>query len=112
VQFRKKERLYVSDLVEEPIVSYPAWYLLSAPMRKNEFLLDALTALHSYDFRHYEVADSHEAIFAAFGQGRFAIYKEKYAVGYFGGKVMYLESNGWKSMPVTQEVFLLQNWLI
>ena len=112
MQFRKKERLYVSDLVDDPAVTYPAWYVLSAPMLKNEFLHDALIALHTCTFTHYETPASHETLFEAVTQGRFAIYKERYVVGYFGGKLMYLESQGWKSMTVTQEIFLLHNWLI
>ncbi len=112
VQSRKRERLYVADLVETPVVTYPAWYRLSAALLKNEILHDALRAIHCYDFENYTIASSHEAIFTALESGYFAIYKERYAVGYFGGKLMYLESQGWKSFPVTREIFLLDNWMI
>ena len=44
--------------------------------------------------------------------GMFPIYKEKYIVGYFGQKLMYLESHGWKSMPATEEIFKMENWLV
>jgi hypothetical protein len=112
VQFKKKERLYVSDIVDTPVITYPAWYTLSAYLKENEMLHDTLRAIHNCDFEYYEVPASYDAVFAALESGRFPIYKEKYATGYFGGKVMYLESNGWKSMPVTRELFALDNWLV
>ena len=109
---KKKERLYISDLLEDPAVTYPAYYILSASMLKNEMLLTALEALHSFDFKFYEQPKSHSDIFAMFAGGMFPIYKEKYIIGYFGGKMMYLESHGWKSMPVTEELFNMENWLV
>jgi len=109
---KKKERFYICDIVEDPAVSYPAYYILSASMRKNEMLHSALAALHSFDFSYYETAKNHEDIFAMFHSGTFPIYKEKYIVGYFGGKMMYLESAGWKGMPATEEIFKLENWLV
>jgi len=109
---RKKERLYIRDLLQEPALEYPAYYILSSSMLKNEMLLTALEALHSFDFRFYEKPKSYRDIFAMFDGGMFPIYKVKYIVGYFGGKMMYLESHGWKSMPVTQEVFDMENWLV
>ena len=51
-------------------------------------------------------------IFEAFDRGGFAIYKERYVVGYFGAKMMYLEVQGWKVMPVTRDIFSLDNWLV
>jgi len=47
-----------------------------------------------------------------FDSGTFPIYKEKYIVGYFGNKMMYLESYGWKGMPATADIFKLENWLV
>jgi hypothetical protein len=112
VQLKKKERLYVTDLVDEPLLAYPNYYMLSYGMRKNEMLHDAIIALHTFDFKHYKRPISYEAIFEAFDRGGFAIYKERYVVGYFGGKMMYLEMHGWKTMPVTRELFTLDNWLV
>jgi hypothetical protein len=109
---KKKERLYISDLLDNPAVPYPAFYSLSTGTHKNEMLRAALIALHSFDFSYYEVPRTHEDIFAMFHSGTFAIYKEKYVVGYFGMKMMYLESNGWKGMPSTHDIFKIENWLV
>ncbi len=112
MQLRKKERLYVTDLVEEPLMPHPAWYMLSYTQRNNEMLHDAIIALHTFTFEHYTLPETFEMIFEAFDRGGFAIYKERYIVGYFGGKMMYLEAQGWKTMPVTRELFSLDNWLV
>ena len=109
---KKKTRLYVSELLSDPAVAYPAYYILSSSMSSNEMLLTALEALHSFDFRYYETPRSHKDIFVMFDAGTFPIYKEKYIVGYFGGKMMYLESHGWKGMPATAEIFEMENWLV
>jgi hypothetical protein len=109
---KKKERFYISELLDNPAVAYPSYYVLSNTMCKNEMLQTALIALHSYDFEYYERAKSYEDIFAMLHSGTFPIYKEKYIVGYFGNKMMYLESNGWKGMPVTEDIFKMDNWLV
>lgn len=110
--YKKKERLYITELLENPIVAYPSYYLLGLSMHKNEMLISAITALHSYDFSYYEKANNYEDIFAMFHTGMFPIFKEKYIVGYFGNKMMYLESNGWKGMPATEDIFNMENWLV
>ncbi len=109
---KKKERLYICDLLDNPAVPYPSYYVLSSAMHNNEMLQTALIALHSFDFNYYETATSYEDIFAMFHSGTFPIYKEKYIVGYFGNKMMYLESNGWKGMPSTEDIFKMENWLV
>ncbi len=109
---KKKERLYISELLEDPAVTYPSYYLLSLSMAKNEILHTSLIALHSFDFTYYEIPKNHEDIFAMLHSGMFPIYKEKYLVGYFGNKMMYLESNGWKGMPSTEDIFKMENWLV
>lgn len=109
---KKKEKLYISELLDDPAVAYPSYYTLSLSMHKNEILHTALIALHSFDFSHYESAKGFNDIFAMLHSGTFPIYKEKYLVGYFGGKMMYLESNGWKSMPATEDLFQLEYWLV
>lgn len=109
---KKKEKLYISELLDTPLVTYPSYYVLSGSMLKNEFLHSALIALHSMDFYHYETPECYEKIFETFAGGAFVIYKEQYIVGYFGEKMMYLESNGWRTMPITRDVFELTNWLI
>ena len=108
----KKERLYICDLLEDPAVTYPGYYILSQAMLKNEMLLSALESLHSFDFSYYKTPKTYEDIFAMFANGAFAIYKQKYVVGYFGGKMMYLESHGWKAMPVIEDIFKMENWLV
>ncbi|MDQ7085656.1 MAG: hypothetical protein Q9M36_12415 [Sulfurovum sp.] len=109
---KKKTRLYICELLEDPAVSYPSYYSLSSTMHSNEMLHCAIIALHSFDFEYYEIAKSYEDIFAMLDSGTFPIYKEKYIVGYFGNKLMYLESNGWKGMPSTQDLFKMENWLV
>lgn len=109
---KKKERLYICDLVENPSVSYPSYYILSNALSNNEMLQNALIDLHCFNFDYYEMAKGYQDIFAMFHSGTFPIYKEKYIVGYFGNKMMYLESNGWKGMPSTEDIFKLENWLV
>ncbi len=108
----KKERLYISELLENPSVTYPSYYALSHSMMKNEMLHFAIMVLHGLEFEHYQHPNSYEDIFAMFSGGTFPIYKEQYVVGYFGGKMMYLESAGWKGMPVTKDLFKMENWMV
>lgn len=108
----KKERLYISQLLEDPAMSYPAYYLLSEAMRKNEMLLSTIESLHSFALDYYEAPKTYDDVFVMFDNGSFAIYKERYIVGFFGGKMMYLEPNGWRGMPITKDVFELDNWLV
>jgi len=109
---KKKERLYISELLDDPAVAYPAYYVLSLSLHKNEILHSALMALHSFDFSYYEYAKNFDDIFAMLHSGMYPIYKEKYIIGYFGNKMMYLESHGWKSMPATADIFKMENWLV
>jgi len=109
---KKKERFYISELVDNPAVAYPAYYILSQTMYQNEMLQSALISLHNFDFSYYEIAKTYADIFAMFKSGTFPIYKEKYIIGYFGNKMMYLESNGWKGMPSTEDIFKMENWLV
>ena len=108
----KKERLYISDLLDDPVVLYPSYYLLSKSSSSNEILRSTLEAIHMFAFEQYSVAKDSDDIFSILDSSQFAIFKEYYAVGYFGGRVMYLEANGWKSMPMTKDAFLMENWLI
>jgi len=109
---KKKERLYISELLENPSVAYPSYYVLSSSMHKNEMLHSAIISLHSFDFDYYEIPTNYSDIFTMLHSGTFPIYKEKYIVGYFGNKMMYLESNGWKGMPCTEDIFKIENWLV
>jgi len=108
----KKERLYISELLDDPSVTYPSYYAVSAKMMKNELLHHAIIVLHSLDFEHYQQPTTYEDIFSMFAGGMFPIYKEMYVVGYFGGKMMYLESHGWKGMFCNEDVFKLENWMV
>ena len=108
----KKERLYITTLLDDPAVTYPPYYLLSSAMSNNEMLQSAITALHSFDFSYYEIPQKYEDIFTMFHSGIYPIYKEKYIIGYFGNKMMFLERNGWKALPATEDIFRLENWLV
>lgn len=109
---KKKEKLYINEIVSDPIIHYPSYYVLSASMHHNEYLHTALISLHTCDFQHYEIPNSFNKIFENLSNGCFPIYKEQYVIGYFGGKMMYLESNGWRAMPVNADIFKLEHWLI
>ena len=109
---KKKERLYIRELLEDPAMGYPAYYLLSASMLRNEMLQETIVSLHSCDFASYGTPKDFDEIFTRFGSGSFAIYNEQYIVGYFGGKMMYLEPSGWRAMPATEALFDLKNWLL
>lgn len=109
---KKKERLYVYDLVDEPAITYPMYYSVSHALCENEIFHDALIAVHMVDFENYKLAHEASEIFSSLANGGFVIYKEQYVVGYFGGKLMYLESSGWKGLQATQEIFKLENWLV
>ena len=108
----KKERLYLYDILDDPVLSYPAWYLLSPKLHRDENLREALKAIHSMDFSSYAHPKSFDDLFASFSAGLYPIFREKYATGYFGGKVMFLENGGWRAMPMSREVFGLENWLL
>lgn len=109
---QKKERLYVADIIEEPVVSYPSYYLLSKSLLHDEILRARIEAIHLFDFNGYRGAQESDEIFAHLESRQFPIYKEYFVVGYFGGRVMYLEPQGWKSMPITRESFDMSNWLL
>jgi len=108
----RKARLYITDIIDEPVVTYPSYYLLSSTLRGNEMLHAALIAIHQMEFDAYRTPKDAEELFRFLHSGEFPIYREHYAIGYFGGRVMYLESNGWKRMPMTEEAFRMENWLI
>ena len=109
---KKKERLYITEMIEDPPISYPMYYTVSASMKENEMLLEALRAVHLSDFDNHQEPLNAAAIFETLGMGTFPIYKEQYVVGNFGGKLMFLDSAGWKSLTVTQDIFDLNQWLI
>ena len=112
MQPKKKERLYVCDLVEDATITYPAYYLLSTAMHHNEMLQSTLIDLHTYNLEHYHTPQHFDELFSMVERGGFALFKEKYAVGYFGQKLMYLESSGWRAMPATKDTFSLEHWLV
>ncbi len=108
----KKERLYLYDLLEAPPLSYPAWYLLSPKLHRDENLRETLKAIHSLSFEPYNHPENFSELFASFRMGLYPIYKERHATGNFGGRVMILEGKGWKSLPFSEETCDLENWLI
>jgi len=109
---KSKERLYISDIIKDPIITYPAYYLLSRSLLDDELLHSTLEAIHLYDFSRYKTPKDYQEIFSILNSRGFVIYKEKYAIGYFGGRVMYLESYGWKSLNTTEDIFDFENWLV
>ena len=108
----KKERLYLYDLLEDSIVAYPAWYLLSPKLHHDENLRETLKAIHSLTFEPYTHPRTPSELFSAFRSGIYPVYRERYAAGNFGGRVMILEGRGWKSLPFSEEACHLENWLI
>ena len=108
----KKERLYLSDILEDPAITYPSYYSVNKALHENEMFLDAIVAVHSCDFKHYVVPVEGAEIFASIGRGSFVIYKEQYVVGFFGGKLMNLEPSGWKGLQATEDIFKMENWLV
>ncbi len=110
--FNKKVKLYICDLIEDPAITFPAYYTLSKKTAENESLHHTLKAIHSYSFEGFQTPVKYDDIFASLLCGTFVIYKMKYAVGNFGERLMYLESNGWKSFHVTKDVFDLGQWLV
>lgn len=109
---KKKERLYITEIMDDPPISYPMYYTVSGSLKENEMLHESLFAIHLSEYDRYETPIDAAALFASFGAGIFPIYKEQYVVGCFGGRLMYLESAGWKSLGVTEGVFDMHNWLI
>ena len=108
--FNKKERLYIEDILPNAPIS--GYYLLSNKLINNEFLHQVLIDIHSVNFDFYRHPKSFEEIFKSLSSGVFVVYKEKYAVGNFGDKLMYLESSGWRTLPCMEDIFKLDNWLI
>ena len=108
----KKERLYISDLIDEPAIPYPAWYPLSQKLHEDTSLRDGLSAIHSCRFDEYSHPCDYTEIFGSISCGEYPVYHETYLVGRFGGKLMYLDRSGWRSMSITKDVFDMQGWLI
>jgi len=109
---RRKEKLYISDIVDDPVVGYPSYYVVSEGMARNEMLHASLEAIHTLSFSPYVTPSSYENIFKSINTGAFPVYKERYVVGRFGGKLMYLEANGWRALPASEDIFTLENWLV
>jgi len=109
---QKKEKLFISTLVENPAVSYPAYYMLTPKLYHNERLHASLIALHQFEFDGYTTPESFEKLFEMLHSGGFPLYLEKYLIGYFGNKMMYLTPQGWKALPVTEQLFEPTSWLI
>ena len=108
----KKERFYLSTILENPAVTYPSYYKVSTALHEDEIFHDALIAVHMVDFEMYQKAKEGSDIFAMIQRGGYPIYKEEYIVGFFGGKLMYLEPAGWKSLAITEDIFNMENWLV
>ncbi len=109
---KRKERLYICDIIENPPIIYPMYYLVSQSLKDNEMLHESLYAIHLCEFDRYEIPVDSSAIFASINKGLFPIYKQQYIISEFGGRLMYLESSGWKSLLVSADVFDMSYWLI
>jgi hypothetical protein len=108
----KKEKIYITELMENPQVTYPMTYTVSSIMAKCDELKDALVSIHSFDFSGYVNPSSWFDIYKSIDNRAFVIYKERYAVSEFGGRLMYLEGNGWSSLNVTRDSFDMRFWLV
>jgi len=108
----KKERFYLHEILENPAITYPTYYSVNKGLHENEMFHDALIAVHMSDFDYYEGPKEASDIFAKIHRGGFAIYKEQYLVGFYGGKLMYLEPSGWKGLQATEDIFKMENWLV
>ncbi len=109
---KRKERLYICDIIENPPIIYPMYYIVSQSLKDNKMLHESLYAIHLCEFDRYETPIDSSAIFASISIGTFPIYKQQYIVGEFGGRLMYLESSGWKSLLATSDIFDMSYWLI
>lgn len=112
MQYKKKEKLLITSLVEDPLIGYPPHYQLSHKLMKDEMLHESLKAIHTLEFDPYRHPESDETLFHAYKCGLYPIYKERYVTVYFGNKVMYLQMQGWKTLPVNEDIFKMENWLI
>jgi len=112
MNYKKKERLYISDIIDDPPITYPMYYIISGALKENEMLLSTLEAIHLCNYDMFEIPLDASALYSSLNAGSFPIYKEQYLVGNFGGRLMYLESSGWKSLNVTENIFDMNNWLI
>jgi len=108
----KKEKIYITELIENPQVTYPMTYTVSCVLAKSEALKEALVSIHTYSFVNYCQPINHNEIYKAIDNGSFVIYKERYAVSEFGGRLMYLEGNGWSSLNVTRDSMDMRFWLV
>ena len=111
-RFNNKRDLVVSELMESPVVIYPPRYRVSSRLYEDELLHESIRAVHMCAFEMLEHPESFDALFGSYRSGCYPIYKERYVTAYFGGKIMYLQMQGWKSLPATEDIFQLANWLI
>lgn len=112
MNYKKKERLYISDFIENPPITYPMYYIVSGALKDDEMLHSSLYAVHLSSFENHIIPFGVSELYSGLNSGAFAIYKEQYVVGNFGGRLMYLESDGWKSLRVTEDIFDMNYWLI
>ncbi len=112
MHYKKREKLLISEIVEEPLIGYPPHYQLSHALLGDEMLHESLRAIHMLTFDPYRHPETYEALFDAYRCGCYPIYKERYVTGLFGGKLMYLQMQGWKALPATEDIFKMENWLI
>ncbi len=106
----KKSRLYLYDITEDAIITYPAWYLVSDRYRSDELFLDTLRVLHESRLDEYPHPKSYDELLSSLKSGFYPIFKDNYLTAMITSKVYYLQSNGWKSLPVTEDIFDLMSW--
>jgi hypothetical protein len=75
-------------------------------------LQESIIAVGSLNFHNYTIPKDYHQIFKAIDCGVYPIYKQKYILSQFGGKLMYLEPNGWRAMPLMIDSFVMENWLV
>ncbi len=106
----KKSRLYLYDITENALITYPAWYLVSDKYKKDESFIDTLKILHESRTDDYPHPKSLDELLLSFKSGFYPIFKDNYLTAMITSKVYYLQSSGWKSLPVTEDIFDLMNW--
>ena len=106
----KKSRLYLYDITQNALVTYPAWYLVSDKYKKDESFIDTLKILHESKTDEYPHPNSYDELLSCFKSGQYLIFKDNYLTAMMASKVYYLQSNGWKALPVTEDIFDLMHW--
>ena len=106
----KKSRLYLYDITDDALITYPAWYVVSDRYKKDELFIDTLKILHQAKTDEYPHPNSYDELLSSFKAGFYPIFKDSYLTAMIASKVYYLQSSGWRALSVTEDIFNLLNW--